>query len=125
VKKLRPELPLARYSFEGDVRSDGSPRWNMFKPRKGDALSVFDIEGMTHQDACEHGHKHTDNPAIGCVHNGYASLEYSVYQMLDLSGTYDNDPPRHVSISLPDADEARREIAKALAGEVNAIEHCE
>ena len=126
MKKLRPDLPLARYFFKDkDIRADGRPRPNVFKPKKGNALSAVDIEDMSHPAACEHGHQYADNPATDRIQKGYASLAYSVYQMLDLSRIYDNKPSRHVSIKFPDVDESRREMAKARAGEVSGAMHCE
>ena len=120
MKALHSDLPLARFFFkDDDIRSNGLPKPGMFKPKKGDALSVFDIEDMDHPAVCGHGHKHANNPKTGRIHKGYVSLNYSTYQELDLDGVYDNDPPRHVSIEFPLADEKRREIAKAIAGEAD------
>jgi hypothetical protein len=116
---LKPDTPLARFIFsQDDVRADGKPRPGPFKPRKGDALSVYDIEGLDHLESCQHGHEYADDPKSGRVHIGYAAIVYRIYTELGLSGVYDNHPPRHVSIGPTDPDEYRREISKALAAQV-------
>ena len=118
MKNLNPNLPLARFFFKKrDIRADGTPRPSLFKPKAGDLLSVFDVEGMNHSAVCHHGHQHADNLETDRVHKGYVAHTYSVYLALSLTGLYDDFPPRHVSIELPNAEESRRELAKAIVGE--------
>mgnify|MGYP000176763601 CR=1 FL=1 len=105
---------MARYVFEGDVRSDGRIHHRRFKPKQGESLSVYDIEGFDHNESCEHGRKYTDNVTVGRIHTGYGVLRQRTVSELSLSVIYDNNPPRHISIELPE-DERRLEIAKALA----------
>lgn len=105
---------MARFVFEGDVRSNGRIHHRRFKPRQGESLSVYDIEGFDHNQSCAHGHKYADNIDIGRIHIGYGVLRQRTVSELGLSTTYDDSPPRHISIQLPE-DERRLEIAKALA----------
>lgn len=121
MANLKLTTPLARYIFNlDDIRSNGMPRPGPFKPKKGDDLSVFDVDNFDHDQCCMHGRLYADKPAIGRTHVGYVVIEYGVYQQLGLIGVYDDIPPRHVSIGPTDLPEYRREQAKALAGKACA-----
>jgi len=113
---LNDDTLLARYAFQSsDVRSDGNPHAKLFKGKRGEPLSVYDITGMQHSDVCDFGHIYADNPQKGRRHFGYARIFYRVIADAGLGAEYDNTPPRHVSILFSGPEENVREICKMLA----------
>jgi len=118
---------LARFIFraEDDLTRDNRARSSLFKPKRGEPLSVFEVTGMAHPDICQHGRRHADAPAIHRIHSGYAQLPYSAFVEESLIGHYDNRPPRHVSIAFPVMEpEKALEIRKALAARVTTVASC-
>lgn len=112
---LTDDQALARYVFHRkNVRSDNSIRLNEFKPRPGETLTLYDVEGLSHPEACDHGRLHADNADKGRRHVGYGTLTPSHLRAQGLAALYDNTPPRHVSVAMPELEETRKRIATAL-----------
>ena len=58
MSELIPDSPLARFVFDEEkVRKDGNVKSSVFKPKRGDALSIFDVSGFNHEETCHHGHQ--------------------------------------------------------------------
>ena len=126
TKQLNLDDCIVKYIFKcKEIRADGSPRPASLKPKAGEYLSMSEVTNLTHPQVCQHGHKYVDNRSIGRVHVGYVKFIYSIFKKLNIEVVYDNCPPRHVSVILPELPELRREIAKALADEVGVIDENE
>jgi len=128
MPELSPDDDLARFIFrpKDELTKDGHVRQNLFKPKRGEALSVYDVGGMAHPDICQHGRDYADAPAIHRIHTGYAALPYSAFLEDSLTAEYDDSPPRHVSIQFPAvSDETALEIRKALAARVTRVADCD
>lgn len=114
---LTDDQALARYIFHRkSVRSDNSIRLNEFKPRPGETLSLYDVEGLSHLEVCDYGHLRADNADKGRRHVGYGTLTPNHLRAVDkgLTALYDNTPPRHVSVAMPELEETRKRFATAL-----------
>src|SRR3990172_8725119 len=110
------EQLLSRFVFNSDhVRLDRTLHHRLFKPRRGDALSLYDVDDLNRDRVCAHGHRYADDPVKGRIHCGYGELRYEAIKVHGLETKYDNSPPRHVSVFLPEEDERRLELAKAIA----------
>ncbi len=126
--ELNDKLPLARFVFDKRyIRADGTVHHKLFIPQESHPLSTFDTNNMNREAVCSHGRSYADNHTTTPkrIHKGYAILAYSVYLKHNLTGVYDNSPPRHVSINIPHLEEKKREIGMTLAGEVNDCYRCE
>ena len=118
-KKLGDNDELAKYIFrEKELRADGSIRPANLKPRQGEQLSLFEITGISHDGICKHGRDYANNPAKGRIHIGYGKFKHHSFVKLELRTIYDNKPPRHMSVEFPEEPERRRELSKALAGQL-------
>lgn len=106
---------FARYIFENSKVKNGRVKDGAFKPKKGEDLSVYDIDGLNHDETCEHGHQHADNNTLDRVHIGYAGFDYQTVKRIELHAIYDDPQTRHVSISFSGDPESNREKSKALA----------
>lgn len=118
-KTLDDNDELAKYIFkEKELRADGSVRPANLKPRQGELLSLFEVTGMPHKEVCKHGNIYVNNPSKGRTHIGYGKFKHHSFVKLELRTIYDNKPPRHVSVEFPEEPERRRELSKALAGQL-------
>ena len=112
---LTDDQGLARYVFHRkSVRSDNSIRLNEFKPRPGETLSLYDVEGLSQPQVCDHGRRHADNADKDRHHVGFGALTSGHLRAQGLVALYDNTPPRHVSVAMPELEETRKRIATAL-----------
>jgi len=121
---------LCKFSFEkSNTTANGSIRARVLSPREGELLSMFEMTNEKHEYVCQHGHDYADNSAKNSVHIGYCSYLAEIFMDLELGLIYDNDPPRHVSVSFPD-DLAERKLKGKLlqnkclvVGQKNAEEY--
>ena len=105
---------FARFAKESGKISENGAKWKLFEPDNKSRTSVFDITGCSDQKICELGVKHVAKPNKKNLH-GWAILNHTDYEQLELNIVPDNDPPGHANVIWPkDSEQRKRRYAKLL-----------